>query len=179
MGRIIAVVGPSGVGKDSVMQALVARDPRLRLATRVITRPSDAGGEIFEGISTADFAQRASEGEFALSWPAHGLHYGIPIAACAPALGGSDVLVNLSRAVLPAARNRFARFVVILLSADRAVLAERLALRGRECTAEIERRLQRADMGLPDGIPAHRIDNSGPLERTVDDVLRVLYPVRA
>ena len=46
-GRFIAVVGPSGVGKDSVMQGMAARDPRIVLARRVITRPSDAGGEDF------------------------------------------------------------------------------------------------------------------------------------
>ena len=28
-GRLIAIVGPSGVGKDSVMQEAAARDPRI------------------------------------------------------------------------------------------------------------------------------------------------------
>ncbi|MEM9552294.1 MAG: phosphonate metabolism protein/1,5-bisphosphokinase (PRPP-forming) PhnN, partial [Pseudomonadota bacterium] len=34
---VIAVVGPSGVGKDSVLQAMCATDPRLRLVRRTIT----------------------------------------------------------------------------------------------------------------------------------------------
>ncbi|MGB0905008.1 MAG: phosphonate metabolism protein/1,5-bisphosphokinase (PRPP-forming) PhnN, partial [Mangrovicoccus sp.] len=37
-GRFIAVVGPSGVGKDSVMAGLMERRPDLLLAKRVITR---------------------------------------------------------------------------------------------------------------------------------------------
>ena len=46
-GRLIGVVGPSGAGKDSVMEALVARRPDLHRVRRVITRPETAGGEAF------------------------------------------------------------------------------------------------------------------------------------
>ena len=42
-GRMIAVVGPSGVGKDTVMQALVDAAPQLSLVRRVITRRSGCG----------------------------------------------------------------------------------------------------------------------------------------
>ncbi|MEO0912102.1 MAG: hypothetical protein AAFY59_03810 [Pseudomonadota bacterium] len=38
-GRFIAVVGPSGVGKDSVMAGMAARTGQLKLVRRVITRP--------------------------------------------------------------------------------------------------------------------------------------------
>ena len=58
-GRFIAVIGPSGVGKDSVMEAMVAGNPKIVLARRVITRPSEAGGEAFDGVSEAEFHRRA------------------------------------------------------------------------------------------------------------------------
>ena len=58
-GRFIAIVGASGVGKDSVMAALAASDPRLRLVRRVITRPSAAGGEDFDGVTEDAFHARA------------------------------------------------------------------------------------------------------------------------
>ncbi|WP_102108346.1 phosphonate metabolism protein/1,5-bisphosphokinase (PRPP-forming) PhnN [Oceaniglobus roseus] len=178
-GRVIAVVGPSGVGKDTVMQALAARDSRFRLARRVITRPAEAGGEMFEGVGEAEFRRRAEAGAFALSWQAHGLSYGIPAGISDALDEGCDVLVNLSRRVLPEAQARFPRLDVILLTADRTVLARRLSARGRECAEDIERRLGRAALDLPEGIAAHRIDNSGPIETTVQAVLRCLYPVRA
>ena len=63
-GALVGVVGPSGVGKDSVMQALVAARPDLRLVQRVITRPETAGGEPFEGVSEAEFARRRAAGDF-------------------------------------------------------------------------------------------------------------------
>lgn len=178
MGRFIAVVGPSGVGKDSVMAALAAHDPRLVLARRVITRPSDAGGEDFEGVSEAAFEQKRAAGEFALSWAAHGLHYGIPASVEKDLRAGKDVLANLSRAVLPEAKAHFEDFCVIALSADRDVLAARLAGRGRESADQIAKRLARADTALPQGIQASNIDNSGPLEQTVQTILAQLYPVR-
>ena len=92
---------------------------------------------------------------------------------------GRDVLANLSRAVLIRAKDRFARFDVINLTADRDVLAARLAARGRETDTQIAGRLERATVGLPNGIEARNLDNSGPLEQTVQAALDRLYPVRA
>jgi ribose 1,5-bisphosphokinase len=175
-GRFIAVVGPSGVGKDSVMQAMAARDPRIVLARRMITRPSDAGGEDFDGLTVEEFHALHAADAFALSWEAHGLHYAIPATVDAYLQEGRDVLANLSRAVLIRAKDRFAQFEVINLTADRDVLAARLAARGRETTAQIAGRLDRATTGLPDGIAAVHLDNSGPLDQTVQIALDHLYP---
>jgi ribose 1,5-bisphosphokinase len=175
-GRLVAVVGPSGVGKDSVMAAMAARDPRLVLARRVITRPGDAGGEDFEGVSEAAFRRRAAAGEFALSWPAHGLHYAIPRTVEEPLRDGKDVLANLSRSVLDPAAQRFERMIVLSLVARREVLAARLAARGRENAAQIARRLERSGACLPTGLDVFEIDNSGALNDTVEAALRALYP---
>ena len=70
MRRLVAVVGPSGAGKDLLMRSAAETDPQIRLARRVITRPSAAGSEDFDGVSEAVFAQRVAAGEFALHWRA-------------------------------------------------------------------------------------------------------------
>ena len=176
-GRFIAVVGPSGVGKDSVMAAMATRDPRITLARRIITRPTDAGGEDFEGVTTDEFHARNAAGEFALSWAAHGLHYAIPVSINAQLQNGQDILANLSRSALVHADARFARFEVINLTADRAILAARLAARGRESADQIAGRLNRAAVSLPDGIEAYEIDNSSALGQAVHAALELLYPV--
>ncbi|ARU01263.1 phosphonate metabolism protein/1,5-bisphosphokinase (PRPP-forming) PhnN [Yoonia vestfoldensis] len=178
-GRFIAIVGASGVGKDSVMAALGARDARLSLVRRVITRPSTAGGEDFDGVDDAAFDAMAAQGGFALHWGAHGLRYGIPATVRADLAAGRDMLANLSRGALPAAKAQFDPFVTIHLTARRDVLAQRLAARGRETTQDIARRLARADYALPVGITAQTIDNSGDLDSCVKAVLRLLYPVKA
>ena len=58
-GPVIAVVGPSGVGKDSLMSALAVSGPQLRLMRRVVTRAPEAGGEDYQAVSEVEFAALA------------------------------------------------------------------------------------------------------------------------
>lgn len=169
---VIAVVGPSGVGKDSVMAALAARDPGLRLIRRVITRSEEAGGEPFTGVSQQTFDAMRAVGGFTLSWQAHGLSYGIPMPTDTERAGARVLLVNLSRGVLLRAQEVFRPFAVLSLTARPEVLAARLAARGREDAADQAQRLNRADKALPEGLRrVITIDNSGPLDDTVEVVL--------
>lgn len=176
-GRLIAVVGPSGVGKDSVMTAMAKTEPRIRLARRVITRPADAGGEIFDAVSVAEFKSQCDRGGFSLWWSAHGLYYGIPAQVQDVLATGQDVLANLSRSILLEAQDRFATLAVISLEARPEVLRDRLISRNREDAAEIARRLVRASCAVPPEISALKLDNSGPLDDTVRQALALLYPV--
>ncbi|WP_239494629.1 phosphonate metabolism protein/1,5-bisphosphokinase (PRPP-forming) PhnN [Roseovarius amoyensis] len=178
-GALVGVVGPSGVGKDSVMQALVAARPDLHLVRRVITRPETAGGEVFEGVSEAEFARRRAAGEFALCWPAHGLQYGAPATLRGQLAAGQTCLVNLSRAALAEAERLFDPFLTLHLTAPVAVLAERLAARGREDANAIAARLARADTSLPAGLSrVVEVANDGPLEATVARVLAAFQAER-
>lgn len=178
-GRLFAVVGPSGVGKDTLMQAARAARPGIVLARRVITRPPEAGGEEFEGVSEADFARRLAAGEFVLHWRAHGLRYGVPATVRADLAAGRDVLFNGSRAGLAEAAAAFPALRVLLITARAEVLAARLAARGREAADQIAGRLARSGLalpGLPAGVPVQEIDNSGALEGAVAALLAALQP---
>src|SRR5450756_1114872 len=81
-GRLVLVVGPSGAGKDTLIDAVRAacRDEAgVVFPRRVVTRPWSAA-EDHDTISDASFDQAAANGAFALWWAAHGLNYGIPAA---------------------------------------------------------------------------------------------------
>lgn len=173
MTRLFAIVGPSGVGKDALLAGAMAARPDLALVRRVITRPATAGGEAFEGVSEAEFAARKAAGAFALDWRAHGLGYGIPWNQIT---GRGDVMFNGSRAALARAVASFPDLRVVLITAPRQVLAERLAARGREGAADIADRLQRATLRLPAGVQAQVVVNDGTVAQGVAKLLVALYP---
>jgi ribose 1,5-bisphosphokinase len=177
-GRLIAVVGPSGVGKDSVMAGLIAARPGLTAIRRCITRDPDLGGEDFDPLTPATFEARQAAGDFALTWGAHGLFYAIPRAALAPLDRGQDLLANLSRGVLGQAQAMVPRLTVLHITASPATLAARLAARGRETTADIATRLTRPSPPFPPGIDVVAVTNDGPLATTVSAALSALYPDR-
>lgn len=167
-GPVIAVVGPSGVGKDSLMSGLAVADPQLRTMRRVITRAPEAGGEDYQPVSETEFEALVAADVFALHWSAHGLLYGISRDIEKLREGASGVLVNLSRAVLLQAQEAFDDFRVISVTAQPDVLAQRLAARGREDAEEVQRRLKRASLSLPEGLKqVWTVDNSGPLEDAI------------
>ncbi len=178
-GQLIAVVGPSGVGKDSVMAGLVAADPAIQLVKRTITRPADLGGEDYTPITPADFAALAKEGGFCLHWQAHGLSYGLPAQVLDDVQAGQTRLANLSRSALTEADQIFPNLKVLNITASVETLAKRLAGRGRESAPEIAKRLAQATKPLPTGLDIVSVSNDGPLEQTVEAALSALQPVKA
>jgi ribose 1,5-bisphosphokinase len=167
-GILLAVVGPSGAGKDTLLRlALEAlgEQPRLRLARRVITRPPDGATEDHASSSEAEFQASERSGAFCLTWRAHGLAYGLPCEIEREVGSGALVVANLSRRSLGPAAERFARLAVAEITAPDHVLVERIRQRGRESAEEIARRLARqVPLVLPAGtIRSVRIDNSGPV----------------
>lgn len=178
-GRLIAVVGASGVGKDSLIAALGAAQPGLHVVRRVVTRPAAPDTEPFEPVSEAGFAARAASGAFCLHWRAHGLGYGIPRDALKGTLAGGDVVANLSRGVLTRAAGVFPAMKVLHVTATPDAVAARLSARGREDADEIAARLARADLALPEGLDIATIRNDGSLEAARDQALAALAPVRA
>ncbi|NHB75251.1 phosphonate metabolism protein/1,5-bisphosphokinase (PRPP-forming) PhnN [Rhodobacter calidifons] len=173
---IFAVVGPSGAGKDTLLRGALAARPDLRLVRRVITRPSEAGGEEFEGVTEDEFARRRDRGAFALTWEAHGLSYGIPRAEVE---GPVAVIFNGSRAALPEAVRVFPGLRVILVTAPDIVLAARLSARGRESAEDIRARLSRAAFEMPPGIAFQTVVNDASPEIGTARLLAALQPVRA
>lgn len=179
IGQVFAIVGPSGAGKDTLIAGAVALEPRLHWARRVITRPSEPGGEPYESVTEAEFDRRLNLADFALHWRAHGLRYGVPRAELAVRASGRTVLFNGSRAALVAAQQAFPDLQVIVITAPPAVLAARLAGRGRESEAAIAARLARAPYALPPGLPVSEVVNDGPVERGIARLHAVLQPARA
>ena len=183
-GRLVYVMGASGVGKDSLLEELrsIAPDLPLAYAVRHITRPASDGGEKHIPLSRSRFERLAAQGFFALHWASHGRLYGISSSSAAVLEQGLFLLVNGSRAAFPQALALFPDLLPVLVSAPVAVLRERLLKRGRESGEELERRLNTADMRIPGADRVAdwiRIENSGSLEEaasTLEAQLRRRLP---
>lgn len=177
MARLIWLIGPSGSGKDSLLNALrEAPPPNLLIAHRYITRAADAGGENHIALTEAEFTRRAAQGLFALRWTAHGLHYGLGLEIDLWLARGHQVLVNGSRHHLPQAQARYgARLLPLCLTVAPEVLAARLRQRGRESESEIVRRLDRAAHAPPAG--CYLLNNNGALSQTLLQLRQLLEPL--
>lgn len=162
-GVFVAVVGPSGAGKDTLIayaRERFAGDGAIEFVRRVITRPSDAASEDHDTLADAAFDEAENAGAFAVSWPAHGLRYGLPGSVDTAIARGHVAVANISRGAIALIKARYANVVVAEITAAPEILAQRLSARGRESRGEVLARLARsAELEAVPG--AVRIENSG------------------
>ncbi len=156
-GAFVAVVGPSGVGKDSLLQ--IAAAVGFHVPRRAITRAGSSSEDSAE-VTASEFARLVHEGRFAVSWHAHGLGYGVPVEVDDRVRAGETVAVNVSRSVLEQLAARYARLRVVRVSVDPRIRAFRLNARARD--DDIDARIRRLDPapGFPIDL---ELDNSGAL----------------
>lgn len=175
-GTLVLVVGPSGAGKDSLINYARERrkdDSSLVFARRVITRPLGSDAEAHTPVSAEQFQAMLAARRFALHWRAHGLFYGLSSDYESAILAGRTVVANVSRSVVATARRRYADVLTVQVTAPPDVLAERLTRRGREAAAIIDQRLSRPATPIETG-ELIAIVNDGPLERAGEELLAVL-----
>ena len=173
-GRLIAVVGASGVGKDSVINGILQAAPGLTPVRRSITRPADPDGENHEVAQPDSFDLQVAQGAFCLHWSAHECSYGIPVEVLAKVRQGEQCLANISRNSLSSAASQFPAMTVLNITVEASTLANRLALRGRETNEEITSRLERVVTPIPSELDVYNISNDGPLAQTIAQALDAL-----
>jgi guanylate kinase len=153
-GRLFVITAPSGAGKTSLVGALLASEPRMRLSISHTTRPrrpTESDGREYHFISVPQFEALVGRHEFLEHARVFDNYYGTSRAFVEGQLrAGHDVLLEIDwngaqqvRAALPGCISIF------ILPPSRQALAERLAKRGTDSAAVIARRLRdaAADMG--------------------------------
>ena len=145
-GALVLVVGPSGSGKDTLIglaRSRLSKDLTYLFPRRVITRDAMVDAEDHDTMTVKAFEHAEAAGEFALSWGAHGLRYGITKTSVSAVEDGAIAIINVSRGVIPQAEKLGCRITVLSIVCDPALLAERIAKRGRESADDIAARLKR------------------------------------
>ncbi|MDB5525488.1 MAG: phnN [Rhizobium sp.] len=176
-GTMIIVVGPSGAGKDSVIDFAwqhLGDDPDIGFVRRFITRDADAGNEDHHAVSIEKFDEMRQAGRFAVHWGAHGLHYGIPADTVDKIEAGKTLIANGSRAAIPEFLKAYPNVLVITITADPEIIAERLRTRGREDDVSISQRLARSLQEWTIDCRHLVIDNSGTLETAGAEFVRAI-----
>lgn len=174
-GFFIAIVGASGVGKDSLIRAIQKKLPEgdFYFPQRIVTRPPDQNeANLF--LEADAFEKSAATGKFVLAWSANGHSYALPASVGAAIQAGRHVVANLSRKVLPLLRGTFSRVLVVHVTADHSIVEARLVARGREGACEREERVQRG-LILDEAVHADiRIENNGTIDESAERLRTVL-----
>lgn len=182
-GIFFAVVGASGVGKDTVLDGVRTRlehTEQFYFPKRLITRPADAGGEEHHSVSNAEFVQRVRDDKFSLWWSAHEMHYALPDDVFSALRFGKNVVANISRRMVQETIHKFNQVEVIELTADPETIKQRLMTRARESEAEIMvRQLREITLDWNDGIKVTSITNDGNVGEAVDKFIKVLLNLSA
>ena len=176
-GTLFLVVGPSGVGKDTLLKgarAALAGDERFVFARRSITRPAEADGEDHEPLTPDEFAHRRRTGGFWFTWTAHGLDYGLPGDIADLLAQGRHVVANGSRATVADLAARYRTLVIVEVSAPPDLVAQRLKSRGRELAEQVARRLARSAPSLPPHLDIIRVVNDADLSIGTERLVEAL-----
>ncbi|WP_342655181.1 phosphonate metabolism protein/1,5-bisphosphokinase (PRPP-forming) PhnN [Pseudomonas sp. F3-2] len=176
-GIFFFVVGPSGAGKDSLIEgarAHLGETGRYVFARRTITRPTGAPGEDHNGVTDDQFRSSVSAGEFLITWEAHGLSYGLSTDLLTALSNGRNVIANGSRKMIRELAGLVPRLVVVEVTASVDVLAARILARGRETALQARARVMRQVEPLPVDIETLRVSNDGTLEQGITRFMHAL-----
>ena len=148
-GTLYLVAAPSGAGKSSIVNAVLARDSNIRLSisfTSRAPRPGERHAEHYNFVSADEFEAMVAAGDFFEHARVHGDWKGTARQSVEPHLAqGRDVLLEIDwqgarqvRAMIPDAVS------VFILPPSRAALEERMRKRGQDSEAVIAQRLAAA-----------------------------------
>ena len=143
------VVAPSGAGKSSLVNALLARDPTLCLSVSCTTRPARSGeteGKDYRFVTKEQFDAMRHQNQL-LEWAeVHGNFYGTPRDKIDQAIAfGQDILLEIDWQGARQVQQLFPQAIgVFILPPAISTLRERLTQRGQDAKAVIERRIEAA-----------------------------------
>ncbi len=178
-GRLIVISGPSGVGKGTVVRALLERDPQLRVSVSATTRPmrpNELDGVHYYFISHEKFEEMIAQDLFLEYAQYVGNYYGTPEAPVDRMLEqGFDVILEIEvQGGLQVMKRRPDAISVFLVAPSFEVLAARLRGRGDTDEEKMLMRLQQARMEYLVASQYQYVVVNDRLEDAVSDVQAIL-----
>lgn len=177
--RLLVLTGPSGVGKGTILQALLVRYPQVWLSVSATTRPPRPGerhGKNYFFLDRQTFMNQVARGEF-LEWAEFAGHaYGTPAGPIQSRLHtGRTVVLEIEVEGARQVRRRLPTAVqVFLRPPSMAALEERIRARGSDSEDSIARRIARAREELARAEEFDHVILNGNLNQAVADVEAIL-----
>lgn len=146
-GLLIVISGPSGVGKNTVIDHLFQRQPDLKYSVSATTRtprPNEIDGQHYFFLTETEFQKKISNGEF-LEWAkVYGHYYGTPKQYVQQLLeSGQDLVLDIEvQGAVQVKRSLPEAVLIFLAPPSLTELKKRLLGRNTEPEAELNKRLQ-------------------------------------
>ena len=149
-GLLFIVTAPSGAGKSSLVNAILAEDPALALSVSYTTRAPRAGevnGREYHFVDRTAFQRMLDAGEFLESAEVHGNLYATSQKQISEKrAAGRDVVLEIDWQGAEQVRRIFPEAIgVFILPPSSTELERRLRDRGKDSDATIRRRLAAAE----------------------------------
>jgi guanylate kinase len=182
----VVLSGPSGVGKDAILDELRRRGHdfhRVVTCTTRPPRPNETSGVDYHFV-TADEFDRLIRGDGLLEHAVvYGDHYGVPRAQVDDALEtGCDVYVRTDvQGAATIKRLRPNTVLIFIAPASLAELEQRIRARGDSDVTRVQRRLEtaRAEMARQAEFEHVIVNETGRLGAAVERLERILSEERA
>jgi guanylate kinase len=148
-GRLFVVTAPSGAGKTSLIEALMAQDPTLKLSVSYTTRAPRAGekdGVDYHFVDAPTFLRMRDAGEFLENAEVHGNRYGTAKRVITQALAqGEDLILEIDWQGARQVRAIYPHCVgIFILPPSIEELERRMRTRGKDSDSVIRLRLEAA-----------------------------------
>lgn len=151
--HMLIACGPSGVGKSTLLNYLLARRPSCRLSRSTTTRAprgTEQNGVEYDFVDVETFKKRIDAGEFAEYADVFGNFYGTPHRMITDSIAaGNDVLFDID---IQGARNLKIQYpgawCIAIAPPSFEVLENRLRSRGTDAPEVVEKRLAKARFEL-------------------------------
>jgi len=178
-GRLIVIAAPSGAGKTSLVKALLASEPALRLSVSHTTRrrrETEQEGREYHFVSVPEFERLRDAGEFLEHAQVFDNLYGTSRAYVGQQLGaGHDVVLEIDWQGAQQVRRAMPQCVsVFILPPSTDALAKRLAARATDTAQVIARRLADAAADMSHYREFDYLVVNDDFDRAVADLQRIV-----
>jgi guanylate kinase len=178
-GRLIVISAPSGAGKTSIAQAILARNRGMRFSVSATTRPrrvTETEGKDYYFLTKEEFRRRVAAGEFAEWEEIYGEYYGTLRSEIDRAItAGESLVFDIDVKGGLSIKKLYPDALLIFVQPPSVDdLLERLRKRHTENSTTLRRRMERVPMELAMGARFDRKVFNDVLERAIEEVQDII-----